>query len=164
MGLKFLFLFIIIFATCQNGISQKYLKGFVYEKIKEGEHTNFSPLPNATLIWKGSTKGTVSDENGKFKLMKPEGKDLYLVVSYIGYKTDTQRVAESVSELNIVLKESYELSEVEVKARRESEYTDKLNPVKTEVISSSGLQRLDVVIYQKVLRTVEQLTYLFLMQ
>jgi len=129
-----------LLSNCIYG--QKYIKGNVFEKLKEGEHTQFSPLPNASLVWKGTTNGTVTDVNGKFKLLKPGTGQQYLIVSYVGYKTDTIKIAESESEINIVLKESNVLSEVEIKARKESEYIDKIKTIKTEVISTAGLQRL----------------------
>ena len=119
-----LFCLSILLSNCIYG--QKYIKGNVFEKLKEGEHTQFSPLPNASLVWKGTTNGTVTDVNGKFKLLKPGTGQQYLIVSYVGYKTDTIKIAESESEINIVLKESNVLSEVEIKARKESEYIDKI--------------------------------------
>ena len=142
MGLKYLFVMVFTLAIYINGIGQKYLKGFVYEKVKEGGQARFEPLPNASLLWKGTKIGTVTDKSGKFKVQKPEEGDLYLVTSYVGYKADTQKIAINQTEINIVLVADNELTEVEVTARREAEYIDKINPIKTEVISSTGLQRL----------------------
>ncbi|WP_100630303.1 SusC/RagA family TonB-linked outer membrane protein [Algoriphagus formosus] len=45
-----------------------------------------SPLPGVNLIVKGSTYGTVSDDEGKFTLSIPEGEAV-LLVSYIGYES-----------------------------------------------------------------------------
>ncbi|MBI5540863.1 MAG: TonB-dependent receptor [Bacteroidia bacterium] len=142
MRRKFLIFSFLILLFNFSSYSQKYLKGVVYEKEKNGEQTKFTPLPSASVVWKGTTNGTVTDVNGKFKLVKPNIKPLYLIVSYVGYKTDTLRVSESESEINIVLQESNVLSEVEISARKEAEYIDKLSAIKTEVISTAGLQRL----------------------
>ena len=142
MGKKLVWLFIIISFSISSIYSQKYIKGFVYEKEIEGEGAHFQPLQNASVFWRGTTIGTSTDALGKFKLIKPESQDLYLVVKYIGYKTDTVKINSFQTDINIVLAESNELSEVEIKARKESEYIDKINTIKTEVISTAGLQRL----------------------
>jgi outer membrane receptor for ferrienterochelin and colicin len=55
----------------------------------------------------------MSDEIGKFKLQRDNQSDS-LVVSYVGYITQTINVEESVTEINIELKESTELEEVVV--------------------------------------------------
>lgn len=121
--------------------SQNTLTGYVYEKHKEGGHTQFEPLAGASVYWKDTQKGTTTDALGKFKIKTiPESN--YLIVSYVGYKSDTLRIIEGQKEVKIVLESIQILNEVEITARQKGEYIDKLNPIKTEVISSSGLQRL----------------------
>ena len=44
-------------------------------------------LPSATILVKGSTRGTVSDKNGQFSIRIPEGENTILVTSYVGKKT-----------------------------------------------------------------------------
>ncbi|WP_343851698.1 SusC/RagA family TonB-linked outer membrane protein [Algoriphagus jejuensis] len=67
-----------------------------------------NPLPGATVTVLGTTKGTVTDLNGKYTLVVPEGATL--VFSYLGYETQNIEVgsrsvidivmAEAASELN----------------------------------------------------------------
>jgi len=45
-----------------------------------------NPLVGAHIIIKGTTKGTTSDEYGKFQIEVPDKKDV-LLVSYVGYET-----------------------------------------------------------------------------
>lgn len=139
---KYFFIVILIYPTIfANG--QKYLKGTVYEKSNNPHAGQLIPLPGATMIWKGTTNGTTTDANGKFRLQRPkEEGPHFLIVSYVGYKSDTLRVPEQETTLNVLLKPSIELPEVEVKARKEYEHIDRMNPVKTEIITTSGLQRL----------------------
>lgn len=44
------------------------------------------PLAGAHVIIKGTTKGTTSDEQGKFQIEVPSKKDV-LMISYVGYET-----------------------------------------------------------------------------
>lgn len=121
--------------------AQRFLTGYVYEKHKEENHTHFEPLIGASVYWKGTQQGTTTDDLGKFILkMTPETN--FLIVSFVGYKSDTIRIIEGQKEVKVVLKSIQVLDEVEVTARQKGEYIDKLNPIKTEVISSNGLQRL----------------------
>ncbi len=71
------------------------------------------PLEGVRIFWKNTSSGTTSDEAGKFNLQRSSQSDS-LVVSYIGYTTQTIRVKDSVPEVNIELKESTELEEVVV--------------------------------------------------
>ena len=59
-----------------------------------------SPLPGATITVQGSTRGTVSDLDGKYSLTVEEGATL--VFSYIGYKAQNVKVGNQ-STLNIKL-------------------------------------------------------------
>jgi TonB-linked SusC/RagA family outer membrane protein len=46
-------------------------------------------LPGVTVIVKGSTIGASTNEQGAFVLSVPDGSDVTLVVSYVGYLTET---------------------------------------------------------------------------
>ncbi len=64
---------------------------FIQGTISEVSPTNpdsLSALPFSNLVWKGTTIGTTTDENGNFKLKKIAKTDK-LIVSYTGYKSDT---------------------------------------------------------------------------
>lgn len=45
-----------------------------------------NPVPNASILVKGTTEGATTDINGTFSLNVPQGKDI-LVISDVGYKT-----------------------------------------------------------------------------
>ena len=75
---------------------------------------NGEPLGGVRIHWKNNTSsGTTSDEAGKFELQYHNQTDS-LVVSYIGYVTQTIGVEDSSSEITIKLEESTELDEVVV--------------------------------------------------
>ncbi|MBN2350143.1 MAG: TonB-dependent receptor [Bacteroidales bacterium] len=73
---------------------------------------NNEPLIGATVVVKGTTKGTVTDLNGEFKINVPTGS--VLVFSYVGFKTNEITIS-SQTELNIDLKpEAEALDEIVV--------------------------------------------------
>ncbi len=65
------------------GDCSQVVDGVVYS-IDTGE-----PLPYVTVSVSGSTRGTVTDENGQFRIENLCGKEFDIVFSYVGYKTLT---------------------------------------------------------------------------
>jgi TonB family protein len=71
-----------------NGIDKnKKIKAYGTVTDESGK-----PLPGASVVLQGTTKGTVVDRDGSFKLEVPANKDWALVVSYVGYKTALNQV------------------------------------------------------------------------
>lgn len=77
---------------------------FAQEKTVSGTITeNGLPLPGASVLIKGTTKGTQTDMNGKFSISAAQGQQL--VVTYLGFETQTITVGAS-NTINIVMVES----------------------------------------------------------
>lgn len=76
------------------------------------------PLAGATVIWLGSTRGTVTDEDGLYEITRPKGASR-LIASYVGCVADTITVPANEKEVNFELKYNT-LSEVTVNARGRS--------------------------------------------
>lgn len=116
------------------------LTGRILQTDKKG---NQIPVPFANVIWKNSKQGTVTDESGKFSLEKRTSGSHDLVISCLGFQTDTIRLNadQKYLEHTLVVK-NVNLDEVEIRSRQEGQYISSLNSIKTEVISSVGLQRL----------------------
>jgi len=51
-----------------------------------------NPLPGTSIVIKGTTTGTVADQEGKFRLEVPEGVEFALVASFVGYQTKVNEV------------------------------------------------------------------------
>lgn len=98
------------------------------------------PLGFANVYWAGTTIGTVSDSTGHFELEYQKGKDL--VVSFVGFVNDTLWQPDPHHPLAITLDASAEIEEVRVVKYQGGSYISALNPIKTETITSEGLQRL----------------------
>ncbi|GAB1414604.1 TonB-dependent receptor [Paludibacter sp.] len=110
---------------------------------------NNEPLIGASIVVKGSSRGTITDMDGKFTISVPTAnKEAQLEVSYIGYNTQTI-VVTNQTVLNVVLKENEEmLDEVVVVGygqMQKSDLTGSLSSVKindAEASSSLNLQSL----------------------
>src|ERR1035437_1469112 len=60
------------------------------------------PIIGANVIVKGTTKGTITDANGKFAITVQKNQGL--VFSYIGYINENIKISSDMSDLRITLK------------------------------------------------------------
>jgi len=106
----FLFLFALLFLQTANA-QETSISGKVTDEL-----TN-EPIPFATVIFKGTTTGTNTDLDGKYKLSSSNPTDS-IICTLVGYKTVKMRVKKGQAQvINIVLGASkVELKEVEIKA------------------------------------------------
>jgi outer membrane receptor for ferrienterochelin and colicins len=119
------------------------LKGIVKGLAEEKGKTELVGLPFANVFWAGTTQGVTTDENGSFEIHKPHhGEEFFLVVSYIGYSSDTIKIHKNLEFIEITLNETVQLEEVTVRKRMGGTYISKIDPLKTEVITITGLQSL----------------------
>jgi outer membrane receptor for ferrienterochelin and colicin len=108
------------------------ITGVVLEEDRKGV---FKPLAGASVFWLGTTRGTVTNEQGVFKL-PPYGSRL--VISYTGFKADTISINAS-PELKIILAAGKALNEVKVTASRSSMYINSYDPFRTAIITEKEL-------------------------
>ncbi len=106
-------------------------------KVIEDHEGHKSPLIGANVYWVGTTTGTATNEAGEFKL-KRQPENSMLVVSFIGYKSDTINVSGE-KEITVLLEEAGDLEEVEVVRRQKSSHISMLKSQKVEVISEKEL-------------------------
>ncbi len=78
MNKRLLFLLIVLVIAMNNAMAQRTVTGTV---VDESE----TPLPGVTVVVKGTTIGTVTDNEGNFSLAVPESGKI-LVFSFIGMK------------------------------------------------------------------------------
>ncbi|MBT3301014.1 MAG: TonB-dependent receptor [Bacteroidetes bacterium] len=117
--------------------SEEYLKGYVYGEL-EGKK---EALVGASVYWMGTNKGTATTNNGAFSIRFLENKTTTLVVSFIGYQSDTLKIKNGQNNLEIVLKAIINLDEYEVKEKRGSSFYANTNPIATQIITSSELTK-----------------------
>ena len=110
------------------------IKGVVLESNKQGK---FSPLAGASVIWLNTKMGVTTDSNGVF-LIKHDGSNNNLVISYAGFKADTINVSD-FNVVKIILGTNKQLSEVVVTSKQRSTYISSLNPIRTQVMTEKEL-------------------------
>lgn len=113
--------------------AQEQLKGIVLESIAEKE----SPLPGANVYWLGSSIGTITNDDGTFALPYKFSFNK-LVISYVGFKTDTLTVSEN-KYIKHVLQPTDELDAVTVTARKKATSRSYLKATNTMFVSSDEL-------------------------
>ena len=93
----------------------------------------------ATVKWINTDKGTISNENGDFKLQRDSKTDL-IVISYVGFQTDTLSV-KNINYITHYMSYSEEnfLDEVTVSKRRNSAQRTYLMPQNIINISEEEL-------------------------
>jgi hypothetical protein len=86
-----------------------------------------TPLPYVTVAFANSTKGTSTDNQGKYRLAIT-GANTQLQISFIGYKTVTRTIESGKSQqVDISLSEDTKmLSEVLIKSDKKKRYTNKI--------------------------------------
>ncbi|PLK42157.1 TonB-dependent siderophore receptor [Emticicia sp. TH156] len=135
MSANFKNIFIGFFVLLSYNSFSQTLKGIVLEKKADGKT---EPVIGAVVRWKNSKLGTSADVEGKFNLPKT-ADNRQLIISSVGFKTDTL-IVQSEESLTIHLQpESSTLLEVTVKS--EATVIDRLNPIQTEIITTKALAK-----------------------
>ena len=96
------------------------------------------PLVGATVLWAGTSTGTVTDSVGRFQLTTLPTANR-LLVSYVGYQSDTLTVTNPAAELTVTLRAERTLQEVTVSGAPGQ--IDRLNPIQTELITQRTLAK-----------------------
>ena len=134
-GIALLFILFSIQLFAQNPIIKGYVKGLNGENKKE-------PLPFATVQWLNTDVGAVADGSGYFELEKTDDQFNEIVISYVGYKSDTVAIADDNKIIEITLARAGDLDEIVVTGKQDARSISAINPINVEVITSDGLQRL----------------------
>ncbi len=97
-------------------------KGSITIKGKVIDGSTSKPLEGVNIILFHTTKGTISDPKGEFKI-KADGAKVVLVFSYIGYTTLVQEFSASSTTDIKLYKEAITIDEVTVKSNGEKQRT-----------------------------------------
>ncbi|MDR1793649.1 MAG: TonB-dependent receptor [Bacteroidales bacterium] len=126
---------ICLFSLVGTTIFGQNIQGTVYEYNTERK---LEPLLGATLLWQGTTIGTVTNDSGQFSLpyIKDNNK---LIVRYVGYQADTILVKKGDNDIRIIMTSSREIVGVTITAAEGTYISSK--PILTQVITTEGLRR-----------------------
>jgi len=139
-NLKYIMLFLLYLFSGGGWfqLSAQNLTGKIAEKDTQGKEVS---LPMAGVIWYGTSLSTTSDENGNFQIPFPDALPAKLLVSMIGYKTDTIVFPDrSKTTVKIILKSAATtLSEVKITEKIKSSSNMLMTPINTEKITQKEL-------------------------
>ncbi|MGL5682716.1 MAG: TonB-dependent receptor [Marinifilaceae bacterium] len=108
------FIFLLCALVASGALSAQTIKGRVIEKTDKGAQG----IPAANVYWLGTSKGVVTDVDGKFEIdWNESGK---LIASFIGYNADTLNVTPKDKRIEFTLVEGEMLDEVQVYTRGKS--------------------------------------------
>jgi outer membrane receptor for ferrienterochelin and colicin len=96
------------------------------------------PLIGANVFWKGTSTGTATDATGNFVLQRQDALTSEVVVTYIGYQSDTMHVADK-DQVTILLKATSSLKEVVVEGQQ-ARYSS-LTPTNSQIITTRDLEK-----------------------
>ncbi|GAB3760868.1 TonB-dependent receptor [Spirosoma pomorum] len=114
--------------------SSLVLRGLVVEQ----QDNKQVPLVGATVRWIDSNVGGITDSIGRFQLpLTTQSKQL--LISYVGYQSDTLTVTNPANSIVIVLRPERTLSEVTVSGT--AGQLDRMNPIQTELITQRTLAK-----------------------
>ncbi len=132
---KFIFLLLAASVRIQ---AYAQLKGRVVE-FNSDKKAN-TPVPGVTLFWKGTSVFATTNEQGMFSIATSSLSNR-LVVSSIGYKSDTLTIKDTTKLLTIKLRAGIDLNEIEVIYETNGTTFTYLNPIKTEIMNERYLMK-----------------------
>lgn len=104
------------------------------------KNSNGAPVPNATVLIRGTRTSTVADKEGKFSIDSKQETPFYIQVSSIGYKPqDFQILKLQDTPFELVLVENAQLDEIVVTSRRRSEVLQDV-PIPITVIGGQAAE------------------------
>lgn len=130
---------VFFFWLLPSALMSQAIQGTVYEKDDKNKK---QPLTGVNVYWLGTTKGTFTDNNGKYSLSREGIKDFRMIFSILGYRKDTIQVSRSAGKLDVEMSpDDQTLGEVEIRGKQDDSFVSKLNPRYTQVITTGELQR-----------------------
>jgi hypothetical protein len=114
------------------------LHGRVVEISQNKKDT--TALPGVTVFWFNSTIGFTTDANGLFSI-PVSNQTNRLIITAVGYKSDTLTITDTTKFLSIRLKGGVELNEVEVVYETTGTEMSYLNPIKVETLNERSLMK-----------------------
>ena len=117
--------------------AQQKLQGKVIEINGKADSL---PLPGTMLRWQGNNEPAITNQNGNFQLAKSKLSN-QLIVSNIGFTSDTLTIDTSQFFVLIVLQDIKQLKEVQIVYRTTGSELSMMNTIKTEVLNQRELMK-----------------------
>lgn len=144
LNIKLLISFLILFTSLCYG--QTKVSGYIFDEFEQ-------PVPYATILFKGSTEGTITNEDGKFYLESDETWEV-LIVSFLGYETLEITLSQRINyDLKFVLIEAASaLDEVVIISGKQSKKNNPAIDILRKIWENkrrNGLRQYDQYEYEK---------------
>jgi outer membrane receptor for ferrienterochelin and colicins len=114
--------------------------GQVKGKVVEVSQNKTVALPGVTVFWNHTSIGSTTDENGLFSL-PISSETNQLIITAIGYKSDTISIKDTTKFLSIRLKGGVELNEVEIVYESTGTELSYINAMKVETLNERSLMK-----------------------
>ena len=115
--------------------AQRTIKGYVYEIHKE--HNNHKEgIALANIYWQGTTNGVVADVKGNFEISEPTTYPSSLIVSFVGYQSDTITVKKYLQKIEVKLNKTVSLDEFSVTEKQSGTFINTIDPLHVETLTS----------------------------
>ncbi len=134
-NIKYWLNLILLLTTISAFPQQNFLNGKI---LGEENGKASSSLPGAIIIWAGTQDVTLSDVEGKFQIPITVKLPHVLVVSYVGYRTDSVEIS-AADRVVIRLYQNLELKSAEVIAKRQDTEISTLKTLNTETITEGEI-------------------------
>lgn len=121
---KWMMSFVLVACFSVSAFAQSILVTGIVTSSENGE-----PLVGANVMVKGTSIGTVTDTHGRYTLVVP--RDTFLVISYIGYKTEEVRVVKK--EHNVELQLEGEVSRLFFTILQRKLFYERMIPLKDDM-------------------------------
>ena len=123
-----------LICTCPNFAQ---VKGKVMEVSSS---TDAIGLPGVTIFWLNTSIGSTTDSNGLFSISSTSETNK-LVITAIGYKSDTLVIKDTTKFLSVRLKGGVDLTEVEVVYESTGTELSYMNTIKVETLNERSLMK-----------------------
>ncbi len=128
-------LILLTFITLAATTSAQELRGRVMDEQQQ-------PLIGATVLWEGTTIGTMTDSEGNFRLHRVKGHN-NLAASYVGYGVEIQTIESGVTTVEFILREEgVGIESVVVESTIGGNFVKREGLLKGEMISFAGLCKM----------------------
>ncbi|WP_436517619.1 carboxypeptidase regulatory-like domain-containing protein [Ekhidna sp. To15] len=139
---------LLLILPCLTALSQELLNtanssGFTISGVVKDANTG-APLPYCNVYFSGSLKGVYTNEDGSFTLKDVEAGQYELVISFVGYTTQTKtlQIDDNLENLSIRLVENKKkLEDLEVVIKRDREWENQLKRFERDLLGEIPMSR-----------------------
>jgi len=114
------------------------LKGRITEKNDKGVLT---PIAGANVYWASINVGTNTDSKGEFKIKHTSETGHMLVISFVGYKTDTIHIEPDQNFVEHSIAQEVYLDDLTVKGYSPGAHFQRLSTLQAQIVTKNELQK-----------------------